>query len=574
MTANSARHDAKAGKICVMTERVLAQVPEGGLTASVSPPTVIPPGGWATASDAALIAAVRSGNNGAFGTLYERHAPAAASLARHLLRRSVDVDDVVAETFARILDLLKRGAGPTEAFRPYLLAAVRRVAIDQVRGQTRQVPTDQADLPDPGEPFADPVLASLEQSLVARAFRSLPERWSAVLWHTEIEQTKTADVALMFGLTPSGVAALSYRAREGLRQAYLQFHVSSRTRAECRKVSGMLGAHVRGGLSARDNRLVDGHLRGCPDCQAAQSELTAINGSLRGLLAPAFLGAAAAAAAGHLVAPTTAAPVAAPAAAAAAKVITAKAAAAAAVRWFTHLARWQQVAVAGALATATVVPAVTVPHLISHGHRAAQAGGAVQPGSARTGSRASPRGASRSGHAGVPAPGSLGSPAARSGSPAAASPSPSPAGSSGGRASAKLHVNVSVAGLLKLGAVVTVTVHVSNQGTAATGSLTASLTLPSGVSLLGPVSGNHGWSCGGASCSHAPIGAGNRAPLAYQVLVVNLSGCGQQVVATVTSGSLTATGWSGAKVQCGHRHGRGRRPPPKHGRPLFAVLPS
>ena len=416
MRAKCHRYDAKDGKISLVTKSVLTPTAGGALPANLSPPAVAPPGGWATASDAALIAAVRSGDSGAFGVLYERHSPVAQGLARQLLRGAGDADDVVAETFARVLDLLKRGAGPSEAFRPYLLASVRRVAIEQLRRWQRQIPTEAARLPDPGEPFADPVLARLEQSLVAQAFQSLPERWSAVLWHTEVEQTKPADVALLFGLTPNGVAALSYRAREGLRQAYLQLHISRRTRAECRRASDKLGAHVRGGLSARDSRLVEGHLMSCPDCRAAQSELTAINGSLRGMLAPAFLGAGAAAVAGHLVAPISAA---ASAAAVASKAWTVKALAVAVTRWFARLERWRQVAVAGAVAAVAVVPTVAVvPQLVHQGPAAA---GASSPGNGAH--RATGAGSHGSrGHSGAAVRVGLGTPAVKSGSPA---PSPS-----------------------------------------------------------------------------------------------------------------------------------------------------
>jgi DNA-directed RNA polymerase specialized sigma24 family protein len=42
------------------------------------------------------------------------------------VRNRSEADDVVAETFAKILDLLHRGGGPDDAFRPYLLTAVRR----------------------------------------------------------------------------------------------------------------------------------------------------------------------------------------------------------------------------------------------------------------------------------------------------------------------------------------------------------------------------------------------------------------------------------------------------------------
>jgi DNA-directed RNA polymerase specialized sigma24 family protein len=55
---------------------------------------------------------------------------AAHGLARQLVRNRAEADDVVAETFAKILDLLHRGGGPDDAFRPYLLTAVRRAAYD------------------------------------------------------------------------------------------------------------------------------------------------------------------------------------------------------------------------------------------------------------------------------------------------------------------------------------------------------------------------------------------------------------------------------------------------------------
>jgi DNA-directed RNA polymerase specialized sigma24 family protein len=84
--------------------------------------TESPPG------DADLIAASRAGDAAAYDTLYRRHVAAANSLARQLVRNRAEADDVVAETFAKILDLLHRGGGPDDAFRPYLLTAVSRDA--------------------------------------------------------------------------------------------------------------------------------------------------------------------------------------------------------------------------------------------------------------------------------------------------------------------------------------------------------------------------------------------------------------------------------------------------------------
>jgi RNA polymerase sigma factor (sigma-70 family) len=246
-------------------------------------------------SDAELIAASRSGDNAAYAALYERHVAAANGLARQLVRGPAEVDDVVAETFAKVLDLLRRGGGPEDAFRPYLLTSVRRAAYDRHRAERKQVLSDEMEAFDPGVPFADPAVADLERSMVARAFASLPERWQAVLWQTEIDGSKAAEVASLLGLTANGVAALAYRAREGLRQAYLQMHLSDGGCDECRPVAAKLGAYVRGGLAKREAAAVSAHLDQCADCQDVFAELGDVNVALRGILAPIILGSAAAA---------------------------------------------------------------------------------------------------------------------------------------------------------------------------------------------------------------------------------------------------------------------------------------
>ena len=85
---------------------------------------------------------------------------------------------------------------------------------------------------------ADPVLREFESSAVAAAFNSLPERWQAVLWHVDIEGMKPAAAAPFIGISPNGVSSLLIRAREGLRQAYLQNHVVLAPGDECSEYSG------------------------------------------------------------------------------------------------------------------------------------------------------------------------------------------------------------------------------------------------------------------------------------------------------------------------------------------------
>ncbi len=528
-----------------------------GEPAKTEPPLAAP-----SASDADLIAAARLGDAAAYGVLYQRHSRAARRLASQIVKTPIDADDVVAETFVRVLYALKGGNGPIEAFRPYLLTAVRRVAVDLVSGQRRQIPTDDADMPDPGQPFDDPVIADLERSLIRRAFWSLPERWRAVLWHTDIEEARPAEVATQLGLSANGVSVLRRRAREGLSQAYLQLHLSDRAKAGCTPTASKLGRYVRGAVSRRQAREVEDHLADCADCTMACADLAAINETLRGVLAPMVLGGAAA---GYLASASEAHG-------------AATAAAAHSTRTGLHDMRLALQRAANAIThrpiasvgTAIAVAAIAVPSLYlihrPHGRQAAPVvaqmhrqpgpGGARHaPGPATIGGSPKPSGK----------PSGVGSPTGRPRTSPRPTPSlsptliPSPTPSATLipsptiSATAKLGVSVQVSGLLNLGATALVTVTVSDPGTAATGSVTANITLPSGISLLGLV-GSSSWSCsptsGGQSCSHGPIGASAASNLSFNVLVVNLTGCGDSVVATATSGNLSATGASPTTVQC------------------------
>ncbi|MFD2471745.1 sigma-70 family RNA polymerase sigma factor [Amycolatopsis silviterrae] len=250
-------------------------------------------------SDAELIAAVHGGMITAYSTLYERHCEAARNLARQLAKSAAEADDLVSEAFAKVFNALCAGQGPDCAFRPYLLTTLRRVAYDVTR-QHRGIHLAE-DLSEPigkntaalAVPFSDTVVAGLERTLVAKAFARLPERWQAVLWHTEIEEQRPAEVAPLLGLTPNGVSALAYRAREGLRQAYLQVHLSGDHAKGCRTTATRLGAWTRDGLSKRERAQVDNHLDGCESCRALASDLVDINGGLRVIIAPIVLGEAA-----------------------------------------------------------------------------------------------------------------------------------------------------------------------------------------------------------------------------------------------------------------------------------------
>ncbi|HEY8094175.1 MAG TPA: sigma-70 family RNA polymerase sigma factor, partial [Acidimicrobiales bacterium] len=234
---------------------------------------------------------MRVGDTGAYEELYRRHIDAAMAVGRHLTGSRSDAEDVVSEAFARVLSALQRGAGPEMAFRPYLLTSVRNAFYDRTRKDKRLDVTDEVP-EDLGRVLAAAAASDndVERQLVITAYASLPERWQLVLWHTEVEGRSPAEVGPLLGLAPNAVAALAYRAREGLRQAYLNAHIQARPPAACAETVPKLGAYVRDDLSNRDRQKVEEHLKDCERCQDIVLELREAGSRLRLALIPIVAG--------------------------------------------------------------------------------------------------------------------------------------------------------------------------------------------------------------------------------------------------------------------------------------------
>ncbi|WKV72893.1 sigma-70 family RNA polymerase sigma factor [Streptomyces sp. PCS3-D2] len=245
-------------------------------------------------SDEELAESIRGGaEERAMAELYARHRSAVLAYARTCCRDAHTAEDLAAEAFAKTLEAVRSGGGPTGPWRPYLLTVVRRTAMAWADTARRAELTEDVErweqaVPHTGggEEFA---LRGEEDDLVLRGFRALPERWQAVLWHTLVEEESAQRVGAMMGLSASGVWSLAERAREGLREAYLSEHAHGpRASHECRRHSPLMAAAVRRGRRTAGRRL-DRHLGDCGSCRKAFHDLTEINSRLRVVLPGAVL---------------------------------------------------------------------------------------------------------------------------------------------------------------------------------------------------------------------------------------------------------------------------------------------
>ncbi|MFS8100326.1 sigma-70 family RNA polymerase sigma factor [Lentzea alba] len=231
--------------------------------------------------DRDLLARVREGDDSAYGELFSRHADAIRRFSLRHVREAAEADDLTAEAFFRMLQAIRRGSGPTDHVRTYLLTVARRVAWEW-NGRRRDVPVEDEELGRRVEPVGDNANRRVEHNLITRAFSSLPERWRVVLWRVEVEGERPATVAPHFGLTPNAMSALARRAREGLRAAYLQAHLAvDDGRSSCAAIRSKLGTYTAGGVQGVEERRIGAHLDTCSSCSQLHAELNEVCATLR-----------------------------------------------------------------------------------------------------------------------------------------------------------------------------------------------------------------------------------------------------------------------------------------------------
>lgn len=240
--------------------------------------------------DRELLTLAREGSQEAYATLFSRYSYSAYRLTRHLGLKD-ESEDVVSESFAQVLALLRRGKGPDTAFRAYLFTTIRHEAARRAKFRQRVLPTDDVQLIDRAAPFGDGRIDEFERTSIRAAYESLPPRWRTALWQVEVEGLKPIELAPALQLSANGTSALVYRARSGLREAYLQQHVNATGPVdgeECQRARAKLSSFVRRTLSRREYDAVRTHLEACENCARVHVDLVEVNQHVGGSVADRF----------------------------------------------------------------------------------------------------------------------------------------------------------------------------------------------------------------------------------------------------------------------------------------------
>ncbi|PRI11040.1 sigma-70 family RNA polymerase sigma factor [Leucobacter massiliensis] len=242
-----------------------------------------------------LVELARSGNMDAYGELWRRHHSALLVAVRCFT--GFDADDVVQETFLRLLQQLQEGRGPETAFRAYAIMTARNVARNMARSRSGDEITGvedhvfdarATDMPD----TADTVLKS---AFTQQVFSSLPTRWQEALWYREVEGLQVQELSVYLGMSDNAASVLLKRAREGFKQAWIaaNLEAASGLSADCRWVVERLPQFVRGKATARAERKLAEHFENCTRCAVLSSEAEGVHERLAMVLLPAVFGGAA-----------------------------------------------------------------------------------------------------------------------------------------------------------------------------------------------------------------------------------------------------------------------------------------
>jgi RNA polymerase sigma factor (sigma-70 family) len=238
--------------------------------------------------DRVLLNRARSGDQDAVADLYRRHVGAALKYARAISPSAADAEDLVAESFTRVITQLALEKGPDSSFRAYLFTTMRHRLYSQNRHEYTVEDMTILDVPVTDR---DPD-GHTDQELLKVAFDTLTSHEQEVLLLLDVQELRPSEVGERLGLRPSALSMRATRARAALAEAYLVAHLRPAQDAACESVRQNLGRHVRGTLSASRARHVAEHVDTCDRCRESLLELTDVNRALRAI--PIFGGAVAA----------------------------------------------------------------------------------------------------------------------------------------------------------------------------------------------------------------------------------------------------------------------------------------
>lgn len=157
-----------------------------------------------------------------FEQLVDTHGPRLRQLARSLLGRVDEADDVVQDTLIKLWDHLPKVDSGAEL--PWLLTCTRNACLDRLRGRTRtrgvllQLVGERDSVADAPQGPAEHAEGERRRRTLREAVARLPEPARSLLILRDLQDVDVATTARTLELSENQVKVYTFRARRQLRR--------------------------------------------------------------------------------------------------------------------------------------------------------------------------------------------------------------------------------------------------------------------------------------------------------------------------------------------------------------------
>ena len=225
--------------------------------------------------DEDLVAAVRRGDDQAFGELYSRYGGRIVAYVLGMVGDHGRAEDITQEVFISALRRMRATDRPI-AFKPWVYEIAKNACIDEFR-RTRRTKEVSLDSDDEGEghaptlvsrgPSPDIALERRQQLDDLRgAFRGLSDNHHKILVLRELEGLSYTEIGRRMGMTRPVVESTLFRARRRLGQEYEEIASGQR----CEQVHAVVdagGPKAVRALGVREHRRLARHVAHCQPCR-------------------------------------------------------------------------------------------------------------------------------------------------------------------------------------------------------------------------------------------------------------------------------------------------------------------
>src|SRR6266436_1747418 len=230
-----------------MLEQVLDKIGEPGVTVAAASPNSF--------AEEELVAAAKSGDEGAFETLFKRHQRRMLAFARRYTRVREDAEDVVQQTFQKAFIHLNKFQGKS-SFSTWLT----RIAINEAlmllrRGRAlREIPVDDSN--DHGVPASameipdaspDPETSYMRRErvqILSETLGNLRRGMRKAIELRELAELSTEETARRMGVSVAAVKGRLFHARKKLRERLSGYLKSNSTHGKDTTGIGDTAGHI------------------------------------------------------------------------------------------------------------------------------------------------------------------------------------------------------------------------------------------------------------------------------------------------------------------------------------------